>query len=160
MKTWLIISFLLIITSCRQTVQETYFTPEKAAASFRVIEEACNRDGGNLWGRNLYGPLMFIDRASRKIIANQPDDEGLLKLKDGIYTGFYPRENIITTTTIVFGGKLFGMAPLPVEEDDFRIKSRGIHALFHSFQKMSGMDPENFNLITWRNGHDVPPHEY
>jgi len=147
MKKWIILSFLLIVTSCKETVQETYFTPEKAAASFREIEEACNRDGGNLWGRNLYGPLMFIDRASRKIIANQPDNEGLLKLKDGVYTGLYPRENIITTTTADFGGTLFGMAPLPVEEDGFRIKSRGIHALFHSFQKMSGMEPENFNLI-------------
>jgi len=147
MKRWIFISSLLILTACRENIQDTYFTPEKAAASFKDIEEACNRDGGKLWGRNLYGPLMFIDRASRKIIANQPDNEGLLKLKDGVYIGLYPRENIITTTTVTFGGTLFGMAPLPVEEDDFRIKSRGIHALFHSFQKATGMDPENFNLI-------------
>ena len=31
---------------------------------------------------------MFVDRTSRRIIANQPDNEGLLKGKDGIYTGF------------------------------------------------------------------------
>jgi len=147
MKKWILISFLVIITACREVVQDTYFTPEKAAACFKEIEEACNRDGGKLWGKNLYGPLMFIDRASRKIIANQPDNEGLLKFKDGIYTGFFPREDIITTTTITFGGTLFGMAPLPNEEDNFRIKSRGIHALFHSSQKAAGMDPDYFNVI-------------
>jgi hypothetical protein len=90
---------------------------------------------------------MFIDRTSRKIIANQPDKDGLLKLKDGNYTGLYPREKIITTTTVSFGGTLFGMTALPNEEDNYRIKTRGIHALFHSFQQTEGMNPENFNII-------------
>jgi len=148
MKKWILISVLaLFLPGCRENVPDTYFTPEKAAGCFKDIEEACNRDDGDLWGKNLYGPLMFIDRTSRKIIANQPDNEGLLKLKDGVYTGLYPRENIITTTSITFGGTLFGMAPLPNEEDNYRIITRGIHALFHSFQKAAGMDPENFNLI-------------
>ncbi len=74
MKKWIIIYVLVILAGCKENVQETYFTPEKAIACFKDIEEVCNRDGGNLWGKNLYGPLMFIDRASRKIIANQPDN--------------------------------------------------------------------------------------
>ena len=47
---------------------------------------------GALWGKNLYGPIMFIDRASRRIVANMPDKEGLLKGKDGVFTGVYPKE--------------------------------------------------------------------
>lgn len=147
MKKWIFICVLIILTGCKEKVQDTYFTPEKATVCFKDIEEICNRDGGNLWGKNLYGPLMFIDRTNRKIIANQPDKEGLLKLKDGIYTGFYPRENIITTTAVNYGGTLFGMAPLPNEDDPYRIKTRGIHSLFHSFQQTIGMNPENFNVI-------------
>lgn len=138
---------LVILAGCKQNVQETYFTPAKAAACFKDIEEICNRDGGKLWGKNLYGPLMFIDRTSRKIIANQPDNDGLLKLKDGIYTGIYPRESIVTTTAISFGGTSFGMTALPAEEDYYRIKTRGIHALYHSFQETKGIKPENFNVI-------------
>ena len=147
MKKWIFIIVLVILAGCRETIQETYFTPEKAVTYFNNIGDACNRDGGNLWGKNLYGPLMFIDRTSRKIISNQPDNEGLLKLRDGIYTGLYPRENIVTTTAVSFGGTLFGMAPLPAEEDSYRTITRGIHALFHSFQQMAGMNPENFNII-------------
>jgi len=90
---------------------------------------------------------MFVDRTSRKITANQPDREGLLKLKDGVYTGFYPTENIINTTTINFGGTPFGLAPLPAEEDNYRIRIRGIHALFHSFQQEKGIDPRSFNIV-------------
>ena len=122
MKKWIFIYVLVILAGCKQNVQETYFTPLKAAACFKDIEEICKRDGGELWGNNLYGPLMFIDRASRKIIANQPDNDGLLKLKDGIYTGIYPRESIVTTTAIRFGGTSFGMTALPAEEDYYRIK--------------------------------------
>ncbi len=85
-------------------------------------------------------------QAEKSLPINQITD-GLLKLKDGIYTGIYPRESIITTTSVNFGGTLFGMTALPNEEDYYRIKTRGIHALFHSFQQTEGIKPENFNII-------------
>ncbi len=135
------------LAGCKEKVVSHWFTAEKAIAYFSKIEEACNRDAGKLWGKNLYGPLMFIERTSRKITANMPDNEGLLKFKDGVYTGTYPAENIINTTSIIYGGTTFGMAPLPTEEDNYRITIRGIHALFHSFQKEKGIDPENFNIL-------------
>jgi len=147
MRKWICLIFVVAFAGCKEKVVNHWFTAEKAITSFSEIEEACNRDSGNLWGRNLYGPLMFVDRTSRKITANMPDREGLLKLKDGIYTGFYPTESIINTTTISFGGTTFGLAPLPAEEDSFRIKSRGIHSLFHSFQKEKGIDPESYNVV-------------
>jgi hypothetical protein len=147
MKKWIYFISLVFLISCKGKVEVNYFTAEKATACFKSVEEICNKDGGNLWGKNLYGPLMLIDRTSRKIIANQPDNNDLLKLKDGIYTGFYPRESIIRTTAVDFGGVLFGMAPLPNEEDDYRIKTSAIHSLFHRFQEAAGIYPENFNAI-------------
>ena len=138
---------VVALAGCKEKVVSHWFTAEKALVSFSEIEEACIRDAGNLWGKNLYGPLMFVDRTSRKITANQPDREGLLKLKDGVYTGLYPTENIINTTTINFGGTPFGLAPLPAEEDNYRIRIRGIHALFHSFQQEKGIDPRSFNIV-------------
>jgi len=145
MKNWIVLGVIVMLSGCRDKVPETYFTPEKAVASFKTIEEICNRDGGDLWGINLFGPVMFVDRQSRKIIANQPDKEGLLKLKDGIYNGIYPRESIINTAAVVYGGSLYGMTPLPNEEDNFRIVTRAIHALFHRFQHTKGINNEYFN---------------
>lgn len=147
MRKWICLMVVVAFTGCKEKVVSHWFTAEKALASFSEIEQACIRDAGNLWGHNLYGPLMFVDRTSRKITANQPDREGLLKLKDGVYTGFYPTENIINTTTINFGGTPFGLAPLPAEEDNYRIRIRGIHALFHSFQQEKGIDPRSFNIV-------------
>jgi len=147
MKNWIFLFFLAVFSNCKGPVEETYFTPEKASASFKEIEEICNQDDGKLWGQNLYGPLMYVDRNSRKIFANRPDSVGLLKLKDGIFTGFYPKENIINTTAVKFGGTHFGMAPLPNEEDTYRLTTRAIHALFHKYQQTKGINPEYFNAV-------------
>jgi hypothetical protein len=145
MKQWIFWLILLSLYSCKGEKDNTYFTPEKASKYFKSIEEICNRDNGKLWGKNLYGPLMFIDRTSRKIIANSPDNEGLLKEKEGIYTGYYPKELIINFAPVKFGGILFAMAPLPNEEDDYRIKTGAIHGLFHRFYESMGIMPSVYN---------------
>jgi hypothetical protein len=146
MKKWIYITVLSLLVACKGNVQETYLTQEKAKYYFKKVEEICNRDSGKLWGKNLFGPVMFVDRTSRDVIANQPDKEGLLKPKDGVYTGLYPREKIIVNTADIYGGTLFGLAPLPVEEDDYRITTRAIHCLFHRFQQTVGINSENFNV--------------
>lgn len=145
MKSWMSIVVLLLLFGCKGEREETWLTTEKAAAYFKKIEAACDRDGGKLWGKNLYGPLMFVDRASRKIIANHPDNEGLLKGKDGIYTGIFPKELVINNNPVLFGDLQFAMAPIPTEEDDFRTISRAIHGLFHSFQESEGYTSQSYN---------------
>jgi hypothetical protein len=147
MKKAIIIAVIICLVSCGREKNDTYFTPEKATRYFKLIEEICKRDDGELWGVNLYGPLMFIDRSARRIVANEPDKNGLLHEKDGIYAGIYPRELIINNIAIDFGGKLFALAPLPGTEDEYRIKTRAIHSLFHRFQQMNGVNPVIYNTI-------------
>ncbi len=146
MNRWIKIVLLLFLAGCGGEEDNSYLTPEKAREYFGKIEAACNRDNGNLWGKNLYGPMMFVDRTTRKITANQQDKEGLLREKDGIYTGVYPRELIINNIPVTFGGTLFAMVPLPGEEDEFRIISRSIHSLFHYFQESDGYTSADFNI--------------
>jgi hypothetical protein len=145
MNRWISLVFLLLLAGCREKQQETYLTPEKAIQYFKKVEAACNRDNGKLWGRNLNGPVMYVDRNSRKILANQPDEEGLLKEKDGIYTGTYPKELLINNTAVHYGGTLFALAPLPPEEDEFRIVNRAIHGLFHCYQESIGYRSSGYN---------------
>ena len=145
MKKWIFIPLILLLAACSQEQDNSFFTPDKAILYFEKIKTACDADNGKIWGTNLYGPVMFIERTSRKITANQPDAEGLLKLKDGVYTGSYPRELVINNTAEYFGGTLFAMAPLPLEEDEFRIVTRAVHGLFHRFQKQSGYKLSGYN---------------
>ena len=145
MKKWIFFLILLFLISCKTEKKDSYFTSGKASKYFKTVEEACNQDNGKLWGKNLYGPIMVVERTSRKVIANQPDKEGLLKGKDGIYTGIYPKELILNNVPVMFGGSQFAMVPLPPEEDEYRIKTRIIHSLFHRFQESEGINPSSFN---------------
>lgn len=136
---------LIIFASCREEVPDSYLTDEKAARYFEEIEEICNRDNGKLWGENLYGPIMFVDRISRRIVTNTPDQNGLLRGKDGIYYGIYPREKIILNAPVTFGGVTYAMVPLPPEEDVLRIRTRAVHVLYHCLQMRAGIQPVLFN---------------
>ena len=44
---------------------------------FEEIKNSCDKDNGNLWGINLYAPLLCID-SERNIWSNQADKENNL----------------------------------------------------------------------------------
>lgn len=146
MKQWIFLLFFLLLISCKEVKTDTYLTPQKASQYFKEIENICNVDSGKLWGKNLYGPIMFVERTSRNIVANKQDMEGLLKLKDGVFTGSYPKELILINVPVKYGGTSFAMTPMPVEEDDYRIKTRAIRSLFHLFQETQGIAPSGFSI--------------
>jgi hypothetical protein len=145
MKKWIYLLVLLLPAGCSQDKTSTYFTPEKAKWYFGEIEAACNRDNGKLWGKNLYGPVMYIDRPSRKIIANMPDSEGILKQKDGIYTGSYPKELIIDNSSKLFGGTLYATAALLQTEDTMRTIGMALQGLYLSHLINSGREIPRYN---------------
>lgn len=142
----LIALFLLTcLTGCDKEKGIEYITPLKAAGYFEKVENICDSDDGELWGLNLYGPLMLVDVDTRRIFANMPDSSGLLKQKDGIYTGIYPGDQVISNFAVTFGNTLFAMAPLPEEEDNYRITARCLHGLFHCMQIKKGIDNQDYN---------------
>lgn len=147
MKKWIILPVILLFAGCGDKQPESYLTPEKANIYFKKIEAACNRDNGKLWGENIYGPVMIVDRTSRKISANMPDAEGILKLKDGIYTGSFPKEMVINNYPIFLGGTLFAQVPLPREDDEYWITTRAIRSLFHRYQETTGYTSSGYNTI-------------
>jgi len=146
MTRWIIFVLLLCLSGCKTEEDDSYLTPEIANQYINKIEEVCNKDDGSLWGKNLYGPMMFVDRSTRRITANQPDKEGILKERNGIYTGLYPKELIINNRAALFGGTLFALVPLPRKEDDFRIISMAIHGLFHLYKESIGYTSADFNI--------------
>ena len=153
MGKWIKLVLLLLLTGCTGEEYNSYLTADKAVAFFSKIQQACNRDNGKLWGKNLYGPVMFVDRSSRKITANHPDKEGLLKEKDGIWTGVFPREMIINNIPVNYGGTIYALVPLPGEEDEFRIITRSLHSLFHVYQASAGIGQpdENISIMDEKN---------
>jgi hypothetical protein len=140
-----IFPLLLLLIGCKEEKTDSYFTPEKALVYFRDIKRICDRDSGRLWGENLFGPVLYVERTTRRIIANEPDKDGILKSKDGIYTGLYPKELVISNEPVQFGGTQFAMVPLPASEDNYRIVYRAIHSLYHAYQQRKGIPPTFYN---------------
>jgi hypothetical protein len=145
MKNWILLLIPLFLTRCQTEKSTFYFTPEKALGYFSQVKEICDSDNGKLWGKNLYGPIMFVERNSRHIIANMPDKDGLLRGRDGVFTGTFPKENLISNTPVLYGGTLFAVAPIPAEENEYRIRTVAVHSLFHMYQKEAGTSAYGFN---------------
>ncbi len=145
MRVSLVIIALLLITSCRNEEKSEWFTPAKAKEYFADVEEICNRDNGALWGENLFGPVMYVDSRTRTIYANIPDNEGLLREREGIYTGTLPRERAIANNVTEYGGVKYAMVPVIDKEDHYRMVTRTVHSLFHCYQDRHGMKPSTFS---------------
>lgn len=120
-------------------------TNQKAAEYFIKIDSICQGEKASLWGMNIYGPLMMIDPDTREIYANFQDADGILKPKDGIFVGTYPKEKVIRNFAVTFGGTLFGMTQLRAKEDEYEILSRAVHGLFHCCQIKKEIDTPEFH---------------
>ncbi|TFH36341.1 MAG: hypothetical protein E4G95_05865 [Bacteroidia bacterium] len=141
----LIFGIALLLNGCSNEVGTEYMTTQKAAEYFTRVKQICDQDSGKLWGMNLYGPVMLVDAGSRRIFSNAQDEQGILKPRDGIFTGIYPGEDIINNFAVTFGNTLFAMVQLPVAEDPYRITTRSLHGLLHCFQVKKGVDTPDYN---------------
>ncbi len=145
MKRLLFIAAIIVLSSCHRDEGLAWFSAGKAAEYFRLTEEVCNNDNGKLWGENLYGPAMYVDNLNRAIYANVADKENILKAREGVFTGVLPKERIITNNVIEFGGVRYAMVPLPETEDRYRMVTRTVHSLFHSYQERHVLKPSTFS---------------
>jgi len=145
MKKAVFISALMILAACQHKENTFWFNADMAKKYFSAVEEICNSDNGKLWGENLFGPVMYVDGQSRTLYANFPDKEGLLRERDGVYTGVLPKERIIANNVIEFGGVKYAMVPLPEKDDRYRMVTRTIHSLFHCYQDRHGLKPSTFS---------------
>ena len=145
MKRWIFFTSLLLLIACKREAGLVYFTPQNALKYFHAVKEICDSDSGKLWGENLYGPLMFVDSKTRTVYANVQDKNGVLKGRDGFFTGILPKERFIVTSDVEFGGTLFAMVQLPNDEDYYRITTRAVHSLYHCYQEKHNMRLEGYN---------------
>lgn len=97
----------------------------------------CARDGGRMWGVNVCGPTMVVDRQSRAVAANQPAPATLSK------------EIGIANTAVDWNGVQWTMIVAPLPGDAFGRRMLMAHESFHRIQKGLGFpltSPANAHL--------------
>jgi hypothetical protein len=105
-----------------------------ARQQFRAAQEICSADGGKFWGVSLCGPILFVDPQTRRVVANQPDAEGMLQQQDGIYVGSLPTSINVSNTPTQWSGVLWSQIFWPLPEDVGRRNTLLAHELFHRIQ--------------------------
>jgi hypothetical protein len=118
---------------------------------FRQAAELTARDGGRLWGRSLTGRVLFVDPATRTLLAEQPDAEGRLRPLGAWYTGSLPASEPVANTGIRWGGHTWAMLLWPPPADSLARAVLLAHELWHRIQDslgLPGRDPPNPHLAT------------
>lgn len=131
-------------------------TPISSALAKRYFQEAAwasDDDNGKLWGKALYGPLMFIDNKTKYAVANQPDKEGQLHEENGVWIGHLPASFGGANTSIDWAGMHWATVIWPVPEDTVERTRILMHESFHRIQSDIGLpapapSPRNAHLDT------------
>ncbi|HET9529626.1 MAG TPA: hypothetical protein VFQ92_04695, partial [Blastocatellia bacterium] len=118
---------------------------------FEEARDICRKDNGRLWGVSLDGPLLFADRRTRSIVANQSDREGRLTRKGNVFVGKLPETENIANTATRWAGVEWTMIAWPLPENRQSRARLMAHELFHRVQDeigLPGANPANEHLDT------------
>lgn len=128
--------------------------PIDTALARRYFSEAAaltTRDGGQLWGRSLAGPLLLVDAASKEMLAEEPDAEGRLTRDGGIFRGTLGSTEMAANTAVHWGGRHWTMVLWPLPNDSVERAVLVGHELWHRIQDSLGFPstgPRNEHLAT------------
>jgi hypothetical protein len=127
----LLIALLLVCT----IITKGQSNIEKARIYFKEAQTLSEKDGGKLWGFDLYGPLVFVDDETREAVANYPVPVDNWKEYDGLYAGTLPDKIGLANTAFDWNGESWSMVIFSSMSDD--IYDRGslmMHELWHQHE--------------------------
>ncbi len=122
-----------------------------AARYFQEADRICKQDDGKLWGISLCGPMLFVNRATRRVAASQEDSEGRLKKSGEVFVGVLPADVTTANTSMEWAGVHWTMILWPRPQDQFDRDQLMMHELWHRVQGKLGLSsagPPNNHLDT------------
>ncbi len=136
-----LIFFIILIQLGFQGFAQTGVPVDTLYKYLREVEQICGKDNGNLWNKNLYGPILLIDPVTRDIVANQADSESLLQPHKNVYIGKYPDNKTIASGVTFFGGKEWAKISMDFSKvESSELMQTIVHESFHRIQKTIGFD--------------------
>lgn len=142
---------LLSRSALGQSAPAFPFDSTLARQYFREVAELTTRDTGRLWGRSLAGSLLFVDPATRVLLAETPDPEGQLRPLGAFYSGRLPDSEPVANTAFRWGGRSWAMLIWPLPADSAARSVLVAHELWHRIQDSLGLparDPPNPHLAS------------
>lgn len=129
---------IMLLFQGRMLAQESPIETAIAYQNFQEAQALCNRDNGKLWGVSLCGPMLFVDRATRTVVANQADPQRLLTRSGNVFIGTLPQTVQIANTAIDWAGVKWTMMIFPLPENKYHRANLMAHELWHRIQNDLG----------------------
>lgn len=142
-----LLPFLILGVSQTVFSQSQNSLQDTISIYFREIKLASEKQK-KLWDKNLYGPILLVESATRKVYANFSDSAGVLKEDRKIYSGILPNPINIANTSTHWNGRDWAMIILPVPQNPQDRINILAHELFHRAQPSLG-----FKLFNVDNNH-------
>lgn len=148
-KAFLFLSMLFLAIACAPGVARAAATPAAASSAatalpltpanaskyFAEVTHDCRADDGKLWGVSMCGPMLFVDRATRRVVANQADAGGQLKPDVyGTFTGTLPPNETIANTSATWSGTRWIELMWPLPTDLAKRRTLLAHESYHYVQ--------------------------
>ena len=133
----------MLTVSAAAFAQAPSIDPLAAKAVFTEAQTFSERDGGRLWGKTLYGPMLIVDPTTHAVVANEPDAKGLLRLENGVYVGTLTGDVAVGNTITKWAGKSWTMLMWPLPEDVLNRHWIMGHELFNRIQQELGIPVVN-----------------
>jgi len=154
MRVFVLVGWLLVASVGAQEAMRDgppeWAIPEAAASkAFEDARAASEVDAGELWGKQLYGPLFFVDPGTRFVVANQVDNEEQLVDSEGLWVGELPLDENMANTATHWAGVRWTMVMWPLPENRYDRTRLLIHECFHRIQEelgLPGSNPANNHL--------------
>lgn len=139
----------IVIFVCRQIAfGQNHMTFQDSIKSYFDEIKVATKKGNQLWGSDLYGPILLVNPTTRQLYGNHPDSLGILKKDGNIYYGSLPIDVNIANTSLNWSGRRWAMIMLPVPTDKFDRINLFAHESFHKAQPSLG-----FQLFNTDNNH-------
>lgn len=127
--------FLVLLFFCTSIFGQVPQTKQDSIALyFQKVKEATylNR---NLWGIDIYGPIILVNPYTRQSYSNYPDSLGVFNKDGKIYSGVLPDNVIIGNYSLKWAGQKWAMVLTIFLSNDLKgIIELFTHELFHRVQ--------------------------
>ncbi|SHF51750.1 hypothetical protein SAMN05444274_10626 [Mariniphaga anaerophila] len=141
MKTILTILAITFLWGCNKSSKTNETTdPDwaQAVTAFKELQETLKKENGETWNHSLEGPLIFVNRDTRAIIANESDNSGELVKRENLFVGKLPENINIANTAFDWNGKKWTMVAFPLPDTKEKRLNLLIHESFHRIQPAIG----------------------
>ena len=114
-----------------------------ASQYFAEVQTIARIDDGRLWGRQVSGPMLFVDPASGFVVANIGDRAGVLTKHGRVWTGKLPESIPPANTATTLGNTRYTMIMWPLPDNRYARQRLMMHESFHRIQDSVGLPMAN-----------------